>query len=308
MQIDKMLRIIEDSKNERMNLYMVHKIKSRRKDSKGYSVVNPIIQDEFKKQLKDIVSNELNYYQDLKICKYNPVGGLGNDIEYAEIKDFPSIKLLKTALENPIEKYNFNNSNFACFVYEFSYEENNQTKSLLVFRRTNKFKKFKKGFMGYLIDGSFEKLSNKDILATDDSIDFIMDDEVVYIFKHISFERIFNLKNEFREKAIEVLKNQKLSEKIENFDKLKDAALDDQSYVRRLAKLSDSNNDPTLFLNNLIDTKKVINDFHLDIEISKDKNKLIFRDESQVSSIIGLMQDAYYETLIGKIRGMDKRR
>ena len=309
MKIDEMLKIIQDIDSDKMNLYMVHRIKSKRKNSKGYSILNPTIQSEFKKQLKTIVIDELNYYKELTPIAYNPVGSLADNVEYAKISDFPSISLLQVALENPVEKYNFSNSNFACFIYEFPYvSKKGETSSLLVFRRTNKFKKFKKGFMGYLVDGSFKKLSNKDILATDNNIDFIMDDKIAYIFQHISFERIFNLRNEFRDKAIEVLKNKKLSEKIENFDKLKDIALDDQSYVKRLAKLSDSNNDPTLFLSNLEDTKKVIEDFHLDIEIDKNNDKLIFKNESQVSSIIGLMQDAYYKTLIGKSIGMDKRR
>lgn len=146
------------------------------------------------------------------------------------------------------------------------------------------------------------------MLATDEYIDFIMDDEDIYIFQHISFERIFNLRSKFVEKAKSVLSNKKLSDKIENFEKLKEDALENQSYVKRLAKLSNGKNDAALFLEDLDDTKKVINDFNLDIKFNDTGDKLVFRGESQVASFIGLMQDAYYQTLIGKQNGMDKRR
>lgn len=43
MKIDEMLKIIQDIDSDKMNLYMVHRIKSKRKNSKGYSILNPPI-------------------------------------------------------------------------------------------------------------------------------------------------------------------------------------------------------------------------------------------------------------------------
>lgn len=308
MNLDEMLNIVEKNDPDDVNLYMVHNINSKK--GRGYSVVNPTIGDNFKEQLQSIVKDELARYKDNPQAPYNPVGTLDNVVETNKVASVKAIKDLKLALDNPLQKFKFKNDSFNCFIYEFPYEDskNSDRKSLLVFRRTKKFKSFKKGFIGYLNAGTFKELKKSDMLATDEYIDFIMDEEDIYIFQHISFERIFNIRSKFVAKAKSVLDNAQLSEKIENFDKLKEEALENQSYVKRLAKLSKGENNAALFLEDLEATKKVIDDFNLDIEFNKSGDKLVFRGESQVASFIGLMQDAYYQTLIGKHKGMDKRR
>ncbi|QDK48774.1 Kiwa anti-phage protein KwaB-like domain-containing protein [Limosilactobacillus reuteri] len=307
MNLDEMLDIVKKVNSNDVNLYMVHNVNSKK--GRGYSVVNPTIGNTFKQQLQSIVQDELTRYEGIPQAQYNPIGTLDNVVEKAEVKSVKLISTLKEALDKPLQKFNFNNDSFNCFIYEFPYKDKNgELKSLLVFRRTKKFKSFKKGFIGYLTAGTFKELKNSDMLATDEYIDFIMDENDIYIFQHISFERIFNLRSKFIEKAKSVLSNKKLSEKIENFDKLREEALDNQSYVKRLAKLNKGKNDAALFLEDLDATKKVIDDFNLDIKFNEAGDKLVFRGESQVASFIGLMQDAYYQTLIGKHKGMDKRR
>ena len=307
MNLDEMLDIVKKVNSNDVNLYMVHNVNSKK--GRGYSVVNPTIGNAFRQQLQSIVQDEITRYEGSPQAQYNPIGTLDNVVERAKVKSVKPISTLKEALDKPLQKFNFNNDSFNCFIYEFSYKDKNgELKSLLVFRRTKKFKSFKKGFIGYLINGTFNELKNSDMLATDEYIDFIMDEDDIYIFQHISFERIFNLRSKFIEKATSVLSNTKLSEKIENFDKLREEALDNQSYVKRLAKLNKGKNDAALFLEDLDATKKVIVDFNLDIKFNEAGDKLVFRGESQVASFIGLMQDAYYQTLIGKHKGMDKRR
>lgn len=307
MNLDEMLDIVKKVNSNDVNLYMVHNVNSKK--GRGYSVVNPTIGNAFRQQLQSIVQDEITRYEGSPQAQYNPIGTLDNVVERAKVKSVKPISTLKEALDKPLQKFNFNNDSFNCFIYEFSYKDKNgELKSLLVFRRTKKFKSFKKGFIGYLINGTFNELKNSDMLATDEYIDFIMDEDDIYIFQHISFERIFNLRSKFIEKATSVLSNTKLSEKIENFDKLREEALDNQSYVKRLAKLNKGKNDAALFLEDLDATKKVIDDFNLDIKFNEAGDKLVFRGESQVASFIGLMQDAYYQTLIGKHKGMDKRR
>lgn len=307
MNLDEMLDIVKKVNSNDVNLYMVHNVNSKK--GRGYSVVNPTIGNAFRQQLQSIVQDEITRYEGSPQAQYNPIGTLDNVVERAKVKSVKPISTLKEALDKPLQKFDFNNDSFNCFIYEFSYKDKNgELKSLLVFRRTKKFKSFKKGFIGYLINGTFNELKNSDMLATDEYIDFIMDEDDIYIFQHISFERIFNLRSKFIEKATSVLSNTKLSEKIENFDKLREEALDNQSYVKRLAKLNKGKNDAALFLEDLDATKKVIDDFNLDIKFNEAGDKLVFRGESQVASFIGLMQDAYYQTLIGKHKGMDKRR
>lgn len=306
MKLHEILNIISASCNNNIELYMVHKVHSKK--GLGYSIVNPTIGQEFKEQLKDIVQKQVEDYLDEPQENYNPVGTMDNTIEVAKVSKFNSINTLKTALEKPAQKFSYHKNSFNCFIYNFFYKDKNgDDKSILVFRRTKNFKSFNKGFIGYLCDGTFKKLSNKDMLATDEYIDFIMDDEDIYIFQHISFERIFNLQNKFLEKAKTVLSNKEFTDKIESFDELKKVALNDQSYIKRLAKLG-TNNDSTLFLENLQETKKVIKDFNLGIELNASEDKLVFKSGGQVGSFIQLMQDAYYHTAIGNHKGIDKRR
>lgn len=82
--------------------------------------------------------------------------------------------------------------------------------SLFFFRKSKNFKAFRKGFVGSLIDGSFKKLDDTDtLLATDETIDFVLDDEDVYIFQHLSFERVFDLNSELSEKLRGLMKEGK---------------------------------------------------------------------------------------------------
>lgn len=125
--------------------------------------------------------------------------------------------------------------------------------------------------------------------------------------QHIAFERIFRLSNEFKELAEKVLKNDTFNKKIINFSKLKEAALNNRSYIKRLSKL-DSTNTATLFLQDLQKTKVVVDELNLDIDIDLESNQMQYRDETQLGNFINLMQDAYYKTLIGNTPGLDERR
>ena len=213
MNLDKMLDIVTTIDPLDVNLYMVHNVKS--KNGRGYSAVNPTIGDAFKKQLQLIVKDELTKYKEEPQIKYNPVGTLDNVVEKAEVGPVKAIGTLKKALDSPLQKFGFKNDSFNCFIYEFPYkDEDGNEKSLLIFRRTKKLKNFKKGFIGYLTDGEFKKLENSEMLATDEYIDFIMDEDDIYIFQHISFERIFNLRSKFVEKAKSVLSNTKLADRL----------------------------------------------------------------------------------------------
>ena len=50
----------------------------------------------------------------------------------------------------------------------------------------------------------------------------------------------------------------------------------------------------------------MIEKFALDIEV--ENGVLIYRDETQVGNFINLMQDSYYQTLIGEENGIDENR
>lgn len=89
---------------------MIHKVKSKK--GPGYSAVNPTIAGAFKSQLQAIVKKELERYKDCSQAQYNPVGTLDNVVEKNKVKSVKTIVTLKNALDNPLQKFGFNNNSF----------------------------------------------------------------------------------------------------------------------------------------------------------------------------------------------------
>ena len=145
------------------------------------------------------------------------------------------------------------------------------------------------------------------MVGIDDKIDFIIYNNNIYVLYHVAFERIFNLTEGFHNAAVSVLKRKELGNSIKNFDKLREDILDNLSYIKRVSKLSkDDNETSTLFLKNLDETKAVIDEFNLDIEVDRN-NMIIYDNKTQLGNFINLMQDSYYRTLIGKRKGCNER-
>ncbi|RIL82534.1 hypothetical protein BUY23_12970, partial [Staphylococcus cohnii] len=61
----------------------------------------------------------------------------------------------------------------------------------------------------------------------------------------------------------------------------------------------------TLFLDDLITTEKVVIQFNLNINVDIEKQKVYVTDDGQLNELINLMQDSYYQTLIGQRKGID---
>lgn len=270
-------------------------------------IVSPSISSDFGLELKEITAEQLDKCSDLNDEEYNIIGSNDDTIETAKKVDYQDkIDIIMNAIEKPTVKYRFSNYNFDFFIYEFSpKKDSDNNEKLFAFRRTKKFKVFKKGVLGRILDGAFEELADKKLLGTDDLIDLFIYKGDITIMQHIAFERIFRLSNEFYDHASKVLNNPELQDRITNFESLRESALKNANYVKRLSKLDGTDNS-TLFLRDLNETEKVVDTFKLDIEI-KDNN-MVYRDETQVGNFINLMQDAYYKTLIGKENGVDERR
>ncbi|WP_181399265.1 Kiwa anti-phage protein KwaB-like domain-containing protein [Apilactobacillus timberlakei] len=289
--------------NTKVKLHLVHRTISGK-----VKVVNPSTSSKFNQEIKKITLNQLNIYKNNTEEEYNIIGSNDCVVETeSKNKYYKNIDLVINELDNPVEKIGFKNDSFDFFVYEFCPIDNNgnEEDKIFAFRRTKKFKAFSKGFIGCLINGYFNKIEDKGILGGDSIIDLIVYGDDISIFQHTSFERIFNLSNEFKDHAKKVLSNKKFNDKISNFDDLKKDALKNLNYIKRLSKL-DGENDPTIFLDDIEETRKVISNFKLDID-EKD-GKLVYRDDTQLGNFINLMQDAYYKTLIGKQNGVDKGR
>ncbi len=263
----------------------------------------PSVSKNVQQEIINIIENQISYYDKQNLKQYNIVGAVDDTVEYADTKDFINeLNDILTSLKKPTVSNNIDPNSFDFFTYEIK-DKNN--KSIYVFRKINRMKALKKGILGEVANGSFSKIKSSKLLGIDNAVDFIVIDDKIFIFHHISLERVLKLSDKFKDKAKEVLSNDEFPQKIKNFDKLKEKALENGNYVKRLAKLY-KDGGVTTFLKKIDKTRDVIKQFNLDIEVSN--GKLIYRDETQIGNFVNLMQDSYYKTLIGDQKGIDEKR
>lgn len=283
------------------NGLMLH-LTGRRRDGSLFSIT-PSLHDVVQKEIINIIKNQVKYYNEQNLKRYNIVGVMDDTVEFANVSDFTNeLDKIFNSLKRPVTDKKINPNTYDFFTYEL---KNKNGDSIYIFRKINRMKTLKKGIIGRLAEGCFEKIESSKLLGIDDAIDFIVIDDKIFIFRHISLERVLKLKDQFKDKAEKVLSNTEFTEKIKNFDELKKKALGNGNYVKRLAKLY-KNKGVTAFLDKIDKTRDVIKQFNLDIEVSN--RMLIYRDETQIGNFVNLMQDSYYRTLIGNQNGIDEKR
>ena len=265
--------------------------------------VTPTINKNVQQDIIDLIEKQISYYDNQNLKQYDIVGSIDDTVEYANSNDYINkLNEIFSSLKQPMGINDIDPNSFDFFTYEF---KSTNGKPIYVFRKINRMKALKKGILGEIANGSFTKIKSSKLLGIDNAIDFIVIDDKIFIFHHISLERVLKLNDQFKDKAKDVLSNDEFAEKIKNFDELKKRALENGNYVKRLAKLY-KNDGITAFLEKIDRTKSVIDQFNLDIEVNK--GQLIYRDETQIGNFVNLMQDSYYKTLIGNQNGIDEKR
>lgn len=265
--------------------------------------VTPTINKSVQQEIINLIKNQINCYDNQNLKKYNIVGSIDDTVEYANADDFINeLGKVFSSLKQPTVLNNIDPNSFDFFTYEFNSTNN---EPIYVFRKINRMKALKKGILGEIANGSFTKIISSKLLGIDNAIDFIVINNNIFIFHHISLERVLKLNDQFKDKAKDVLSNDEFAKKIKNFDELKKRALENGNYVKRLAKLY-KNDGIIMFLDKIDRTRNVIGQFNLDIEVNN--GQLIYRDETQIGNFVNLMQDSYYKTLIGDQNGIDEKR
>lgn len=303
MDLKEMLALLRNQ-NVEVSLHLCHWNNTATK----VTTVSPSIGSRLSNQIGKIVLNNVDQMSSMEQVEYNIIGGLDETVEVAKRKEYRNnIDLVIRSFSVPTQHFRFSPDNFDFFVYDIIYrDEHNEIKHIYAFKRTKKLSYLRKGFVGHVQSGTFSEFTDKDLIATDGTLDLIISEDAVYIFQHISFERMFHLKNGFIEGAEQVLKSKELENTIDNFALLKQAALDNANYVKRLAKLADGG-DVALFTRDLNATEEVVKEFQLDIDVDVERGKIIYENEGQVGNFVKLMQDAYYKTLLGHRKGIDER-
>jgi len=286
---------IEDiRKSEEINIYFCEY-------TDKYISYCPTICDDVADEIRNISTENLSKVIDVQQEEYNPAGALDDTVEICPIDDYSDIQELIDSFEIP-GRGSLEPKIVKFFVFEFVYKGN----SIYAIRRHNKIKSIRRGFIGTVLQDRFSKVTAEDIFGIDDQIDLLISGDEILIINHTSFERIFNITNEFIERAESVLDNRELVNQIVNFDQFKEDLLSNMNYVKRTAKLYGDSN-VFRFLEEPESVERIIEQFNLGIEVNENGN-YNYQDKSQAGELINFMQDSYYETLIRNEPGVDERR
>lgn len=284
-----------------IDLYFISKC-----DECKYSAYSPSISKDIQKKIQQIAVNKIlklielvdkkGYTQD----EYNAAGQLDGVIEICDKKFIKNLDKLTSSLEekNQLEKM-MEVDNIHTYCFEFKHKDNR----VLVFRRFTKMRKLREGFLGIFTDGTFGKIEGE-ILGVDNDIDLVLYEDKILILNHIALERIFSLEDQFKSEAratIDMIESKGI---ILNFEKFEKDVLNNIPAVKRLTKIGSKT--LPLFFENFDKVVQVSKAFGLGITFNDDESKINYEDKSQIAEITLLMNDAYYKTLIGNQKGMDK--
>lgn len=267
------------------------------------SVANDV-QNEIISLFLENISGKRN--SDLEKIFFNP-SGQEND-QYSECRtDYVGnfeevINLFDNAnIEEEIEP---DNVSFLIFRLRVN-NDNEDQKYLYFFRKNHKLKNIRKGFWMRKVSNTFNILEANKLMGIDGSIDAVSDGGIIFFFSHISAERIFNLREKFKENAGAVLEKVEKGGKIENFNQFRDDCLDDARIIRRLTKIQSNPQIIELFHQHFHNAAEVVELFDLNIVFNKEKTKIVYDDKEQLTHITMLMRDAYYRTVLAERKGVD---
>lgn len=305
---------IIDSLKVQSNLYLKltfsKKIKSRdgRLEYKSYT---PNMSTSIKQEILQLALSDIDHYRGKNLAEYNPVGCLDETYEVIDLDKYR---------ENNIDLY-YESINHADYVdtsidpsdltfYAISIEGeiDGKNRSIIFFRRLSKFKRLQsKGVIAYFSGNTLNKLDAK-IFGIDGTVDMVKVDNKLYIFNHISIERIFDMSNTYDSMTTEALRILKESERIENFEIFEEDCKNDMRVKRALTKMMKESNELESVFNYFDNIKKTIDMFELDIRIvEEEKPMIIYEDKSQLLDFLRIIRDSYYTSVIKERNGIDER-
>lgn len=296
----------EETNTDGIELYFITKDRCR-EGKFTYNAYSPSISKEIQKEMKEIAMRRIQEIislieeKEFALGDYNPSGQVEGVIEECDATFIENIDDLTSSFtqDNQLqEMVDVNDIHTYCF--DFKHKNEN----IIAFRRFTKMRRLRQGFLGVLTGGEFREIEG-DVLGVDNDIDLILYKGKVLILNHIALERIFDLEEQFKNEArdiIDIIEHQDL---ILNFEEFERDVLENIPAIKRLTKIK-ANDTLPLFFDNFGKVVEVSKAFELGITFNRDESKIVYEDKSQLTEITLLMNDAYYRTLIGGQRGTDK--
>lgn len=311
MDTNLLFSVIDFLKEQPVNVIQLtfsQKLKENGKFS-GYKSYTPNIDEDLKKEILQLSLNDIEQYRSKNLVRYNPIGCIDETYEVVVLKDSEKEKLeLYTESLSIADHVDTTIDPSELTFYALSLEVNidNQKRSIILFRRLSKFKRLQsKGLMAYFSGKELNKLDAK-VFGIDGTVDMIKIDDQLFIFNHVSIERIFDMADIYHDmtvKALGVLKNLK---RIENFEIFEEDCKNDMRVKRALTKMMNESNDLKNAFDNFDNIKKTISMFELEINVIEgEKPMLRYDDKSQLLDFLRIIRDSYYVSLIKERSGID---
>lgn len=306
MELNLLLKII---KNGELKIYGGKK--NEKSDDKYYLLKLAIQNNSKGKELIDDLRknhcSNVNILLKKDIRTYNPIISQNDVVEQIKREDVSGLEELLNKITNINTSNKIKADNIKFYMFEYCLDG----EKVYIFRRNFNIKSLKKSLILKVSpDGIYDSLKLDKFLKMDYEIDLLIFKNHVYIDNHIALERIFYLNEEFKVKASELLDKYEFMENIIDFETIKNKLLNNGRFVRRIAKLSENNERATLFIENIEKTKIAINRFGLPINYNDETQQFEInnKDSIQLNVLVNLMQDSYYETIIGEDMGEDPYR
>ncbi len=277
---------------------------SRRITSNGtskYSTHQPSVSAKVQNDILDTVfpyiEEQLDSHQ---IVEYNPVGVVDGALEKLSLAEIPMFETFRESLGaetlfRDMSSLKIDKIGFYCI--RIVYDD----KELYLFRQFQKLKKLRSGMLTRIIDNELNVIES-DFLGIDELTDIIAFDGALYLFNHISLERIFNYRDEFLRKTNEALGEILSKGVLNNIDQFTADCCSDIRIMKRFTAIMTKERLP-MFFDNYDRVPEIVKELGLDIEFDED-GKLIYRERSQLFHIVNLLSDSYFKSLLANRTGV----
>lgn len=289
--------------NQPRNVVKIYFSRKSNSSISKYITHNPSISEAVQAELFNTIFPYVDKQLDsLKLVDYNPLGVLDGELESISTEEIPLFQdFLNSITEENINKemdsLRIEKIDFYCI--EISYDG----KRVYMFRQFQKLKKLRQGFLTRIIDNELNVIDN-DFLGIDELIDMIVFEGKIYLFNHISLERVFSYRDEFLKKTNEALGEILTKNVISNIEQFADDCRNDIRIMKRFTNIMTKERLP-LFFDNYDKVPEIVAELELDLDFDEE-GKMIYKERSQLFHIINLLSDAYFKSLLAQRTGVAK--
>ena len=224
------------------------KVYFSRKVPSKYHSHRPSVSDSVQQEILSVVLPYIAKQLECNtIVDYNSIGVADGEIESMQSAQIPLItEYLKSLSDDEVftdmSTLQIGKIEFYCVEITVDGEK------LYLLRQFQKLKRLRKGIIAQLISDELSVIDNN-FLGIDETTDILLYSDNVYLFNHISLERIFEYKDEFLRQTKEALGEILTRGIIENIDQFADDCCRDIRIMKRFTQIMTKDRLPIFFEN-----------------------------------------------------------